>query len=75
MDTKSQYSMQSNMTSVSAVTYATDALGITDQTSFLLLDLRDPDEYDFWRIREAINFPAQNIGRDKVIPELYRFKN
>ena len=29
-DTKSMHSMQSNMTSVSAVTYATDALGITD---------------------------------------------
>ena len=63
------------MTTVSAVTYATDALGITDQTAFLLLDLRDPEDYDFWRIREAINFPAANIGRDKIIPELYRFKN
>ena len=63
------------MTTVSAVTYATDALGITDQTSYLLLDLRDPEEYDFWRIKEAINYPAANIGRDKVIPELFRFKN
>lgn len=50
-------------------------MGITDQTSFLLLDLRDPEEYEFWRIKEAICFPAQNISRDKVIPELYRFKN
>lgn len=63
------------MSSVSAVTYATEQLGITDQTSFLLLDLRDPDEYDFWRIKESINYPAANIGRDKMIPELYRFKN
>ena len=68
-------SQQSQMTTVSAVTYATEALGITDQTSFLLLDLRDPEEYDFWRIREAINYPAANIGRDKIIPELYRYKN
>jgi centrosomal protein CEP41 len=77
-DTKSQvssYSQSSNQTSVSAVTYATEALGITDQTSFLLLDLRDPDEYDFWRIKESINYPAANIGRDKIIPELFRFKN
>jgi rhodanese-related sulfurtransferase len=37
--------------------------------------LRDPDEYDFWRIKESINYPAANIGRDKMIPELYRFKN
>lgn len=39
------------------------------------MDLRDPDEYDFWRIKESINYPAANIGRDKVIPELFRFKN
>ena len=50
-------------------------LGITDETSFLLLDLRDPEEYDFWRIKEAINYPAANIARDKIIPELFRFKN
>jgi len=40
-----------------------------------LLDLRDPEEYEFWRIKEALNYPAPNIGRDKIIPELYRFKN
>ena len=60
---------------VSAVTYATEMLGITANTQFLLLDLRDSDEYDLWRIKEAINFPAANITRDKMIPELYRFKN
>lgn len=65
----------SQQTSVSAVTYATEALGLNDSTNFLLLDLRDPEEYDFWRIKEAINYPAANIGRDKIIPELYRFKN
>ena len=77
-DAKSQvsaYSQQSNQTSDSAVTYATDMLGITDETSFLLLDLRDPEDYDFWRIKEAINYPAANIARDKMIPELFRFKN
>ena len=65
----------STMSGVSAVTYATEALGITDQTSFLLLDLRDPEDYDFWRIKDSINYPALNISRDKIIPELFRFKN
>jgi centrosomal protein CEP41 len=60
---------------VSAVTYATEALGITDQTSFLLLDLREPEQYDFWRIKESLSYPAANIARDKMIPELFRFKN
>lgn len=50
-------------------------LGITDSTKFLLLDLRDPEEYALWRIKEAINYPAPNIARDKMIPELFRFKN
>jgi centrosomal protein CEP41 len=60
-DTKSvvsNVSQQSNISSVSAVTYATEALGITDQTSFLLLDLREPEEYEFWRIREALCYPS-----------------
>ena len=68
-------SILSQQTTISAVTYATEALGITDNTTFLLLDLREPDDYDMWRVKEAINFPAANIARDKIIPELYRFKN
>ena len=67
--------MRSGVSQVSAVTYATEMLGITANTSFLLLDLRDPEDYNLWRIKESLNFPTPNIGRDKVIPELYRFKN
>ena len=74
-DTESVYSMRSGVSVGTAVTYATDMLGITANTTFLLLDLRDPDEYTTWHIKEAINFPAANIARDKTIPELYRFKN
>lgn len=50
-------------------------LGLNDNTSFLLLDLREPEEYEFWRLKEAVLYPAANISRDKMIPELYRFKN
>jgi len=50
-------------------------LGITANTTFLLLDLRDPEEYALWHIKESINFPAVNIARDRTMPELYRFKN
>lgn len=60
---------------MSAVTYATDMLGITSDTTFLLLDLRDPEEYTMWRIKEALNFPGPNISRDKIIPEIFRFRN
>ena len=74
-DNQSALSMASAMSNATAVTYATDMIGITAQTSFLLIDLRDPEEYNLWRIKESINFPAPNIARDKIIPELFRFKN
>ena len=63
------------MSQVSAVTYATEMLGITQNTKFLLLDMRDPEEYQMVHIKEALNYPAPNISRDKIIPELFRFKN
>ena len=75
VDTESMHSMMTGVTQASAVTYATEMLGITSETSFLLLDLREPEEYNIWHIKEAINYPAPNIGRDKIIPELYLFKN
>ena len=60
---------------ISAMTYATEMLGITQDTKFLLLDMRDPDDYQLFHIKESLSYPAPNIGRDKIIPELYRFKN
>ena len=74
-DTESTTSMRTGVSQATAVTYATDMLGITANTTFLLLDLREPDEYAMWHIKEAINFPAANIARDRTIPELFRFKN
>ena len=74
-DTHSVYTVQTGVTQVSAITYATEQLGINQNTKFLLLDLRDPEEYTLYRIKESLNFPAPNVARDKVIPELFRFKN
>ncbi len=59
----------------SAVTCTTDMLGITSETKFILLDLRDEDDYKKYHIREAISFPAPNISRDKIFSQLLRFKN
>ncbi len=74
-ENQSNVSMRTGVSQATAVTYATEMLGITANTSFLLLDLREPEEYNLWRIKESINFPAPNISRDKMIPELFRFKN
>jgi len=46
-----------------------------DNSEFLLLDLREPEDYELFHIKEAINYPAPNLGRDKIIPELFKFKN
>lgn len=74
-DTESVTSARTGVSVGTAITYATDMLGITANTTFLLLDLRDPEEYALWHIKESINFPAVNIARDRTMPELYRFKN
>lgn len=74
-DSESVYSVASNASQVSAVTYTTEQLGITSDTKFILLDLRSEDEHEKYHIKESINFPEPNISRDKIIPELYRFRN
>jgi len=63
--TESIYSVGAESVS-SAVTCTTEMLGVTSETKFILLDLREEDEYKKFHIREAINFPAPNITRDKT---------
>jgi centrosomal protein CEP41 len=59
----------------SAVTCTTEMLGVTADTKFILLDLREEEDYKKWHIRESISFPAPNITRDKTFGQLLRFKN
>jgi hypothetical protein len=59
----------------SVITCTTEMLGITAETKFILLDLRDEVDYKQWHIKEAISFPAPNISRDKTFGQLLRFKN
>ena len=75
-DDKSEYSVQtgiSQQSGISAITVATQDLGLNSETTFLLLDLRDPDEYVLSHIKEALNFPAPEISRDKFTSDLYRY--
>jgi rhodanese-related sulfurtransferase len=41
-------------------------LGITAETKFILLDLREEEDYRRFHIKEALSFPAPNITRDKT---------
>ena len=59
----------------SVVTCTTDMLGVTADTKFILLDLRPIEAYQKYHVKEAINFPAPYISRDKEMGQLLRFKN
>jgi hypothetical protein len=56
----------------SVVTVNTEALGVNSETEFILLDLREPDEYAHYHIKDSISFPAPNITRDRILPEVFR---
>ncbi|KRX04225.1 Rhodanese-like domain [Pseudocohnilembus persalinus] len=77
-DSESVYSFvtaNTQVTQISQITEATQNLGINNDTAYILLDLRDPDDFQKFHIREALNFPGPNISRDKFPAEIYRYKN
>jgi len=63
------------MSGLTSITIKTEQLPTGVDTDFLLIDLRDPEDYEKFHIKEAINFPGQNIKRDKWIPQLMQYKN
>ena len=71
----SQQTAKSNITNVTAVTYATDMLGNLSEIDFIILDLREECDYERIHVKEAINFPAVNISRDKFTHQLIMMKN
>jgi hypothetical protein len=48
------------------VTHTTEMLGVTQDTKFILLDLREDEDHKKFHIKESINFHAPNITRDKT---------
>lgn len=65
-DTVSVASSVQSSKSVHSTTSAGLLQGIiAEETKFILLDLREEEDYQKFHIREAINFPAPNISRDK----------
>lgn len=48
---------------------------IKTHEDFVLLDLRDPEDYVRCHIRYALSFPAPNVTRDRLLPEMFRLKN
>ncbi len=73
--TASQQTAKSNITNVTAVTYATEMLGNLSDIDFIILDLREECDYERIHLKEAISFPAVNISRDKFTHQLIMMKN
>ncbi len=61
---------KTTVTTMSAITYATEMLGNLADIDFIILDLREGNDYDTYHIREAISFPGPNISRDKFSAQL-----
>ena len=59
-DNKSVFSIAHSVAAseFSVVTVNTEALGVNEDSEFVLLDLRDEEEFEKYHIKEAISFPA-----------------
>lgn len=64
-----------HQTNVTAVTYATEMLGNLADIDFIILDLRETENYNEYHIREAISYPGCMISRDKFLPQMISMKN
>ena len=71
----SQQTAKSNITNVTAVTYATEMLGNLSEIDYIILDLREECDYERIHLKDAISFPAVNISRDKFTHQLIMMKN
>ena len=71
----SRQTNKSNITNATVVTYATEVLGNWNEIDFIILDLREPSEYEKIHIVEAQNFSAVNISRDKFAHQMIMMKN
>jgi rhodanese-related sulfurtransferase len=75
----SRFTNMSKMTGASILTLKTGnkdkKVEISPFTDFLLLDLRSEPEYLAYHIKDSINYPALNIGRDRWSDCILRYKN
>jgi centrosomal protein CEP41 len=76
-DNKSVFSIAHSVAAseISVITVNTEALGLSENSEFVLLDLREENEFEQFHIKEAISFPAPNITRDRILPQVFRLKN
>lgn len=69
-----------NQKALSIVTVQTEQLNLNvkmtlfqSDVKYLILDLREPAEFDNYHIIEALSYPGQFLMRDKMLPEILRY--
>lgn len=66
---------RSQISNLTSITIKTEQLPVGIETDFLLLDMREPEEYEQYHIKEALSFPGPKIKQDKIIPQLFQYRN
>ncbi len=66
---------QGSDTAVAVSSTGVNQIGISSESSYLIVDLRDKADYTAWHIQESYSLPLMMVNQDKTIPEVHRFKN
>ena len=66
---------RSQISNLTSITIKTEQLPIGIETDFLLIDMREPEDYERFHIREALSFPGPRIRQDKILPQLFQYRN
>lgn len=65
-----------NGASIQIVTHrATDDVKEVERKPYLILDVRDPEDFEVCHVTEAVSYPAPRISQDRITPQLYSYKN
>ena len=75
-DNRSNFTSITNQTTATiktSKTMKTQLMELNDNTDFLLLDLRDPEEYQKYHIQNSTSFPEPLLNRDKFTQIIYEF--
>ena len=81
-DTKSVFTgIGSNMTGgtrqtiMTVKTVTNEVVDINDETDYVILDLREPDEYREYHIKDSISFPVPLVNRNQFNKTIIEYKN
>ena len=67
---------ESKSSGVQIVTHsADDAVAEVERKPYLILDVRDEEEFEACHVTEAVSYPAPRISQDRITPQLFSYKN